>query len=288
AVLRRTAFREVPESRVGWGEGPPHPGPSSLSLRWVSPTPTLHLLLRGERMHRTNRVPRAPLGGLVLLGLLLVGLPAYVLAVGEAPPPRRGPAVSSSAVVVPIGGIQRLQMTTKKAIRTITNENDRVAAVLPLTEPNVVLVRGLAAGITRVTLADVDGKTEVFEIVVQFDIQMLLNLLQRAVPTANVTPIPGTGNTIILAGTVAHAEDIDVIMRIAQSVIGTPGAIAGPGGTAVVGPSGIINALRVGGVQQVQLDVCVARVNRSKLRRLSFEFSVTTSNFSLISTLSGA
>ena len=237
-------------------------------------------------MHRTNRVPRAPVGGLVLLGLLLVGLPAYGQAVGEAPPPK--PAVSSNAVVVPIGGVQRLQMTTKKAIRTITNENDRVAAVLPLPEPNIVLVRGLAAGITRVTLTDVDGKTEVIEIVVQFDIQMLVNLLQRAVPTANVTPIPGTGNTIILAGTVAHAEDIDVIMRIAQSVVGTPGAIAGPGGTAVVGPSGIINALRVGGVQQVQLDVCVARVNRSKLRRLSFEFSLTTKDFSLISTLGGA
>src|SRR5262249_46640047 len=133
--------------------------------------------LRGERMHRTNRVPRAPFGALLLFGLLLGGWPTTVQAQNEAPPPRPGPAAASNAVVVPIGGIQQLRMTTKKPIRTITNENDRIAAVVPLPDPTMVLIRGLAAGVSRLTLTDVDGKTEVYEIVVQFDIEMLRTLL---------------------------------------------------------------------------------------------------------------
>src|SRR5205823_10068032 len=34
----------------------------------------------------------------------------------------------------------------------------------------------------------------------------------------------------------------------------------------------VINAMRVGGVTQVQLDVVVAEVSRSELRRMSFDF----------------
>ena len=45
----------------------------------------------------------------------------------------------------------------------------------------------------------------------------------------------------------------------------------------VVGP-GVINALRVAGVMQVQLDVCVARVSRSEFRALNFDFLTNSKN----------
>ena len=90
----------------------------------------------------------------------------------------------------------------------------------------------------------------------QQSIELLDQLLQRAVPTAQVKIIPGAGNSIILTGQVAHAEDIDTIMGIAHEFRGEK-------------KGAIINALRVGGVQQVQLDVVSSRRGRVEVGEVS-------------------
>jgi pilus assembly protein CpaC len=110
-------------------------------------------------------------------------------------------------------------------------------------------------GLTTVTLTAIDGTVETYEIVVELEIEYLKSILKRAVPTANVVPIPGANNTIILTGVVAHSEDIQIVLE-------TAGALVGLGR--------VINAMRVGGVMQVQLCVVVARVNRAELRRMGF------------------
>ena len=43
-------------------------------------------------------------------------------------------------------------------------------------------------------------------------------LLARVVPTSAVIPVPGQNGVIILSGTVAHAEDVDIILRTAATV----------------------------------------------------------------------
>ncbi|MBV9122561.1 MAG: hypothetical protein JO112_04320, partial [Planctomycetes bacterium] len=58
--------------------------------------------------------------------------------------------------------------------------------------------------------------------------------------------------------TVLRAEDISTILNTAAGVAG--------------GPDRVINALRLEGVMQVQLDVVVAFVSRSAMRRMSFDF----------------
>jgi pilus assembly protein CpaC len=73
---------------------------------------------------------------------------------------------------------------------------------------------------------------------------------------------------------VPRAEDIDVVMRAAQSV--------------VLGPDRVINALRVPGVMQVQLCVVVAQVSRSELRRMAFDFLLSDRKFFLGSTVGQA
>src|SRR5262249_30889908 len=72
---------------------------------------------------------------------------------------------------------------------------------------------------------------------------------------ANITAIPNGVTGVVLNGYVQRAEDIPVVQAIAQSL----------GFTA-------INALRVSGVQQVQLDVVIARVRRTKGRSFGFNF----------------
>jgi pilus assembly protein CpaC len=186
-----------------------------------------------------------------------------------------GPGAPVPTVVVPINGTQKLQMSSKQRIATVLNQKDTVARVSPVIgDPTSVIITGLEPGISRVVFTGVDGHQETVDVVVQIDVEYLRVLLRRAVPTAFVEPVPAANNTIILTGTVAHAEDVDTILRTAQSV--------------VLGPDRVINALRVGGVQQVQLCVVVARVARSQLRQMGFAFFQNGSGHKFDSTLGGS
>jgi pilus assembly protein CpaC len=207
-------------------------------------------------MHRTNRVPRSVLGGL-LLGLLLGGLPPAMAQ--EALPVPRPVDGKSPSLIVSINGTQRLRMKTGRPIKEARNSTENIARLSPVAgDPTQVLIIGLDSGLTHITLTDTQGITEEYDVIVQTDVEYLRSLIRRAVPTANIDPIPAANNTIILTGTVEHSEDIDPILRIAQSV--------------VLGPDRIINMMRVGGVMQVQLCVTVADVVRSDFRRMAFDF----------------
>jgi pilus assembly protein CpaC len=224
-------------------------------------------------MHRTKHVHGTAFCG-VLLSLLLAGLWSDRAAAQEAPAVVAAPKPSGT-LILSINGTQRVQMSTKKAIVQVTNEKDNVAKVSPVIgDPTSVLITGLEPGITRITFRDVDGKVEMIEVVVQFDIEYLRTLIRRAVPTACVEPLPAANNTVILTGTVEHAEDIDPILRVAQSV--------------VLGPDRVINFMRVGGVQQVQLCVVVATVVREEVRRMAFDFLISDETNFWGSTGSGA
>jgi pilus assembly protein CpaC len=152
-------------------------------------------------------------------------------------------------------------MSKKQQIREVFNEKDTVVRINRIEgNTRTILLTGLTPGISRMQFTGEDGSVETIDVIVQLDIEFLKNLLGRAVPTAVVTPIAGAGNTIILTGTVSHAEDVETIMGIARSITAT--------GTT---PPNIINAMRVGGVMQVQLDVVVARVNRREARLMSVD-----------------
>jgi len=224
-------------------------------------------------MHRTNRVLTWVAGG--LLGVSLsYGTAAAIQPDGAAAPApaQRGKA---NAVVVTINGSKRLSMTPKRPIRSVINEKENVARVQVIPDDNEsVLVFGLQTGTTRITMTDNMGIKEEIDLIVEFDIDAVKAVLRRAVPTAAVEPIPAGINTIVLTGTVAHAEDIELILRVAQGVLvsGVP-AVAAAQNQAIV-PITIVNAMTVGGLRQVQLDVTIASVNRTELRNLGVNFAV--------------
>jgi pilus assembly protein CpaC len=136
-------------------------------------------------------------------------------------------------------------------------ENPAIVKVNPSATAREIQFTGLVPGTTRVVVTDKDGTERMdFEVVVQADVEYLKYILRRTVPTATVDPIPSANNTFILTGTVAKSEDIPILLSTAQSVVG----------------AGIVNALRVSGVMQVQLDVIIASVARSELRQMGFSF----------------
>jgi pilus assembly protein CpaC len=214
-------------------------------------------------MHRILRM-RTHLGAL-LLALIVIGVGDHGAAQEGGP---RG-----SALIVPIGGTVRLQMTTKKPIRTVVNPVENAVNIrVVVGDPTTILITGQQPAVTRIELTDEDGKKETYEVIVQLDIEYLKTQLKRAVPTANITPIPTSTNTVILQGTVARPEDVDVVLKVVASIGGIQA----------------INALRVGGVHQVQLDVTVVEVAREEFRRMAFDWLLDSKNFFFGNTTGGA
>jgi pilus assembly protein CpaC len=209
-------------------------------------------------MHRTNRVRHAACSGL-LLGLLFGGNALGQTQTLPRPPAAQGqPIFLGKTIVVPINGTQRLQMITKKRITTVYNDREAVARVTGTNDPTTVIVTGIETGITHVTLIDEGGTSETYEIQVQLDVEYLRTLILRAVPTATIQIVPTGKENLLITGVVARPEEADIVMKTAISLAG--------------GPERVVNALRVGGVQQVQLDVVIAGVSREEFRRMVFNF----------------
>ena len=101
-------------------------------------------------------------------------------------------------------------------------------------------------------------------------IDLLDKLLQRAVPTAQVKVIAGNYHTIILAGVVEHAEDVNTILGIARAIHGQESGQ-------------IVNAMRVGGVPQVdQCRTVQAQVEELRANDLQTDRKSTRLNSSHI------
>jgi pilus assembly protein CpaC len=177
-------------------------------------------------------------------------------------------------LIVPLNGTKTVQVRSKKPIRDVSNPKPNVARVQPLQgDPTSILITGLDAGVTQVTITDVDGARDTIEVIVQLDVEYVRTQLTRVIPTANIQPIPGANNSIFLTGTVDRPEDIVIAERIAANVAGGAGQV--------------VNALRVGGVQQVQLDVVVAKVSREEFRRMAFDFIEVGQHHIFSSTVGG-
>jgi pilus assembly protein CpaC len=211
------------------------------------------------------------LAGLVALTGGPVGAQPKKDATPMATPDRTG------AVTVTIGGQVRFQMRTKKPIAEAFNENDRVVQVLAdATDPSTLILIGRAAGTSRLELTDRDGAKESYLIVVQRDVEMLRNLIRRTLPTAlvEITPIGDSGTSIIVSGNVSAEADRDTIRQLAEAL----------------GLRVAVNTLTVGGggnVPHVQLDLTLARVDRTRARSRGANFIINGNTVSAGSVLGG-
>ncbi len=243
-------------------------------------------------MHRTTFVPRT-LGWSLLVAFVLHACALTAAAQGltqgppqglppslpSGPPPQEAAPPSASVLLVPMNTTKQVEMSTKQRIVEVRNENPKVCRVQSLLEnPNAVLITGLVAGTSRVTLTDINRKTEILDVTVPSDADVarenarkeLLDLLHRAVPTATVDVIAAPNNTVILSGQVGNVENVPTIIEATKSVF--PNA-------------NVVNGMRVAGVQQVQLEVIVALVNRSESRLFGFSFLETGQHHFVASSL---
>lgn len=97
------------------------------------------------------RIIAVTIGILVWCGTTRADAPA---AKGEA-------TARPKTIVLSVGNSTVLRMSTRQPIKSVFNENDSVATVIPGPEPTSVVVKALAPGRTRITLVGEDGKKEV-------------------------------------------------------------------------------------------------------------------------------
>ncbi|MCE9566569.1 MAG: pilus assembly protein N-terminal domain-containing protein [Planctomycetes bacterium] len=229
-------------------------------------------------MHQIHNGRRLLLGSIVLLTGMSTAVSYGKQPITPTVPPVAGVVQKdrSGALLVPLGGLVTFDPELQKGdvlTDIIVAREDILSVRLDPANPGKLLMTGRAAGLTQLTLI-VQGKPRfVYDVLVQPDLNLLRGLIKRTVPSAAVEVQPGVGNVIIISGYAASPKDADIIERLVASTVGNV--------------NNVVNAVQVGGGQQVQIDVVVASVDRNMLRQRGFDFAVRGANFRFDSIVSG-
>lgn len=202
----------------------------------------------------------------------LLGVLAILLSVGWTPVataqasepitvsmPDPGDAIS---VDVSLNKSQVLEFP--RPVKILSIGNPEVADVV-VVRTKQVYVLGKTLGTTNVVLWDDDEQVQgTLNVEVTHDLQTLKANLHTLLPNERVQ-VRSANGTIVLGGEITSAGHMDAALRLARS-------FAGPEKEG--GPPPILNLMQVGGAQQVMLDVKVAEVSRSLIKRLDIQFDV--------------
>jgi pilus assembly protein CpaC len=115
-------------------------------------------------------------------------------------------------------------------------------------------------GVTSFTLTDKSDNVYNVEVFVDADVRALQAMLRRLFPGANIEVV-GLNGDVLLRGWVIDPMEIPRIVEVAKKYA-----------------PNVLDQMNVGGVSQVQLQVKVMEVQRSKLREFGFNFFYADNN----------
>ncbi|MFY0991587.1 type II and III secretion system protein family protein [Halomonas sp. C05BenzN] len=196
---------------------------------------------------------------LALLALLAASWASQLSAqVGEqrsVAMPQEGRAVS---VAVAINKGQVLQFP--RAVGVVSVGNPEIADIVVMGSRQIYVL-GKSTGTTNVVLWDRSENVEgTLNVTVTHDLETLKSNLHELLPGENVQ-VRSAQEGIVLSGEVSSAERLETALRLANRFAGG-------------GEGAVLNLMQVGGAQQVMLDVKVAEVSRSLVKRLEANFNV--------------
>jgi len=163
---------------------------------------------------------------------------------------------------------QRLELTVGKSrvidtptvIKRASLASPEIADTVILS-PTQIYLTGKAVGVTTLTLWQENDKvSRIFDVVVSPDLTRLKENLHRILPDEQGIKVTANHDHVTLSGTVSSAANLMNIVGVAEAYA----------------PKKVINALQVGGVQQVMLEVRVAELNRELIRRLGINAAAAT------------
>lgn len=135
--------------------------------------------------------------------------------------------------------------------------------------PQRLRIRGEKSGVTTIVLTDEYDNAYSIEIFVAGDVRHLDAYLRKLFPEASVKAVK-LNDSVVLKGVVTEPDHITEIMDVAKEFY-----------------PNVLNHMRVGGVHQVQLDVRVMEVARTKVRQLGFNFLIN-GNHTFVGSTPGA
>lgn len=177
------------------------------------------------------------------------------------PPANLAPAIGDDSVVVTatrtnIEIAERFAKVVRlpAAIKRIDGFDETVVKVTPLS-PTEIRVQAVEQGVTTIVFTAKDEKAYQVEVFVTGDSRLLSAVLKRHFPNTAVNVIK-VRDSVVLRGWVSEPHQITEIVEFAR----------------VYHPE-VINQMKVGGPQEVQLRVKVMEVQRSLVRRFGINFT---------------
>ena len=151
-----------------------------------------------------------------------------------------------------------------KTIQVVTNRDGfiTVLGASPkdgtLTKPaDSVRIVGRKLGVVELTVIGEKG-VKTYRLKITPSVAQLETLIARQFPLSSVEVTAAGDHMLVVEGTVETPGDIEGILTLLQTFVGSKGKV--------------INGIKVAGVSQVQLEVVIARVNRTEFRRLGLNF----------------
>ncbi|MGD9975786.1 MAG: type II and III secretion system protein family protein [Desulfatirhabdiaceae bacterium] len=173
---------------------------------------------------------------------------------------------------------QKLSLTAGKAIlltstspvSRISEPNPDIAKVL-LLSPKEIYITPTNVGLTNLLIWH-NSQVSVYDLEVGFDISRFKQRLNEVLPDERDLRIISTHDSITLSGRISSSNSLDQALAVAQSFA----------------PEGKVrNMVEVAGVHQVMLEVRVAEVSKSDMKRLGFNFQFINGTEFVVSMLGG-
>lgn len=145
------------------------------------------------------------------------------------------------------------------AIKRVDGFDQSVISITPLS-PSEIRVQAVEQGVTTIVFTDENSKAYHVEVFVTGDARLLQSVLKRTYPTTAVSVIK-VRDSVLLRGWVSEPQQINEIVALAELYYPR-----------------VLNQMRVGGPQEVQLRVKVMEVQRSLARQFGINFAAIGRN----------
>jgi pilus assembly protein CpaC len=218
----------------------------------------------------------------LLQGAAIVTLCLALSNIADAQQATRDSTMDGRSMRVPLYKSQLVRLRAPATRVSVGNPD--VADILIL-RASQLYVLGKDLGTTNVLLWDRDDAlVDTIEVEVTHDLQSLKKKLYDLLPNEEIE-VHSAQRNIILSGNVSNVANMEAALKIARgyfaqfSAVDTTEFEQEDSGSAQSAGE-VINLMNVGGVQQVMLEVKVAEISRTELRRLDVRFNSILKNSS--------
>ncbi len=207
----------------------------------------------------------------VLLSLGLIADLPSAAAQGPAPTPSwRLQTTSNGQVVVPLYKSQIIDLS--KGAKKVSVGNPEIADILMLNSRQLYVV-GKALGTTNVVMWDSNGRvSDTIDVEVSHDLTNLKEKLYMLMPQERIN-VHASQGSIVLSGEVSSVVKMQAALDLAQSFMPLSRGLGDTQGDVELKGSQVLNLMQVGGAQQIMLEVKVAEMARTILKKLDVNFN---------------